>query len=101
VVTAGGDPAKPDWACVFGWSESEDCKRRIEELVMQHGLTQALISPLEAEVQSHYVIKDWTKLDYLTVEPPTWSYVVYLAVILVAQGLLWLYFLHNEHQRGD
>lgn len=98
VVTCGGDPAKPAWARVFGWSESDDCKRRIEGLVMTHGLTSALIAPLEAEVTAHYVIKDWTKLDYLTVEPPTWSYWAFLGVLALVQGGLWLYFFNNEHQ---
>jgi hypothetical protein len=99
VITAGGAPEKPTWARVFGWSESDACKRTIETLVLTHGLTPALIAPLEAEVMATYTIKDWTRLDYLAVEPPWWSYLVLIGVMIAVHGLLWIGFTMNGQDK--
>lgn len=92
VVCYGGDadPHKARWAKVFGWSDSDICKYEVQTVLLQNPVDDSIIPKIEKEIWRGYVIKDWHQFDYLTVEPPRWSYWVYLLAVVVTQGLVWI-----------
>jgi hypothetical protein len=93
---ASGD--KAEWVEVFGWTESELCKANLRTIVLEHPINKALIPLIEAEIRANYQIKDWTKFDYLSIEPPPSAYWIFFIVLLVVQGGLYIYFYCNEHE---
>jgi hypothetical protein len=96
VLCYGGDPAKPNWSYVFGWTEKEDVKRNLETLLLG-GINNDILKKIESEVANNYVIKDWDKFDYIVVEPPMWAYWVHLLVLILTQTavLCWAVFNKN------
>jgi hypothetical protein len=95
----GASPAKADWAEVFGWSESELCKQRLKTILLENALTPSIIPIIEAEVIKDYKPKDWTKFDYLTIEPPLSAYILYFLTVFTVQGLAWAWFHCNEFNK--
>lgn len=85
----------PVWARVFGWSESEICKRNLETILLQNPATDTILPLLENEIKANYVKKDWSKFKYISIEPPSWSYWVYFIVIGIVQIGLWIWFHVN------
>lgn len=86
VLCLGGDPSKPDWSYVFGWTESELVKRNLATTLLEKGVD---IPAIEKEVRENYSLKDWSKFDYLSVEVP-WYYYMWLMIIMaITQGGYW------------
>ena len=42
------------------------------------------------------VIKDWSKFDYITVEPPTYVYIILVIVMASAQTGYWMWAFKNR-----
>lgn len=84
------------WSYVFGWSESELCKRNLETLLIKEPPSLALLARLEHEIVYNYVAKDWSKFDYITVEPPGWTYWVFFLVMAGSQSGLYVLFHRND-----
>lgn len=84
------------WARVFGWSESDLAKRNIESIMLEHAVDDSILPFIEAEIWKNYTSKDWHKFDYIKIEPPSWSYVVYLLVTALWCGGYWFWALNNE-----
>jgi hypothetical protein len=82
---------KATWACVFGWTESELVKRNLETIL----LSGPSLPAIESEIAKNYRIKDWSKFDYLRLEPPLWSFWVLVVVMVLVQGG-WYYFASNN-----
>jgi hypothetical protein len=80
---------------VFGWTESEDVKSNLSEILLKNKIDDSIVPLIEKEIAANYVIKDWTKFDYLTIDPPTWSYFVLVIVMILVQGALWYFFIFN------
>lgn len=104
VICFGGatktSPAK--WVYVFGWTENELVKQNLETLLLDHPVDDNLIPLISQEVAKNYVIKDWHKFDYITIDPPAWSYWVYFIFMALTQGGLYYYFNVNEYDKdGD
>lgn len=97
VICFGGLTKKKPaaWARVFGWTESNECKRNIETLLLNNPASGKLLSDIEREISRNYKIKDWTKFDYITVPPPAWAVWVLVISLFVTQGGLWWYFRTN------
>lgn len=88
------------WAYTFGWTEREDLKRNIDTLFLTKEVNNDILPLLEKEIISHYVIKDWHKFDYITIEIPSWCYLVYILLLILTQSGFW-YFAHvNEYGKG-
>jgi len=87
------------WVHVFGWSESFLAKRNIETLFTKYPASPELLTLVEQEVNARYQIKEWKKFDYITVEPPTWSYVVFFIVLTLVQGILYFVFHTNQESK--
>jgi len=90
VLCYGGDSAAPSWTYCFGWTESALVKRNLETLALTQGVTTATLPALETEIMTNYKLKDWHKFDYLTVEPPMWSYFAMFFAMLAGQAVFWV-----------
>jgi hypothetical protein len=77
---------------VFGWTESDLCKRNLESYILKNGLTNASLSAIETEIANNYVLKDWKKFDYLSVEIPTFWYFISIAFNIIGVGVYLLLF---------
>lgn len=98
VLCYGGvSKGKPTWAKVFGWSDSEICKRNLETILISNTVGARTLGLIEKEITDGYTIKDWTAFDYITVEPPAWSYWVFAIVLIMAQGAFYLWANNNEY----
>ena len=100
VLCYGGDPAKPAWTYVFGWTEAALVKRNLESLLLEQGVGVRVLPALEAEVCANYVLKDWSKFSYISVEPPGWAYVVLFLVLVVTQAGFWWWAHYNEWDKN-
>lgn len=85
-----------DWARVFGWTESAMCKRSLESIVLESAKDDSIIPKIEAEIFKTYVLKDWSKFDYISVEPPSWAYIVLIVVMGATQVGLYVFFHKND-----
>lgn len=89
------------WTYVFGWTESELVKKNLQTLLLDHPINDDLIFLIAEEVSKNYVIKDWHKFDYITLDPPTWSYWVFFIFMILTQGGLYIYFHKNEFSKRN
>lgn len=97
ITFGGGSTTKPaTWAYVFGWTESDLVKEDIQSMLLSHPINNDLIPLISKEIIANYKIKDWHKFDYISIEPPTWSYWVYFISMIVVQGGLYLFFQFND-----
>lgn len=83
ICYGGGTAAKPEWCYVFGWTESELCKKNIQTEILNSGVNVQLLPILREEIVRNYRIKDWTKFDYITVELPV-SHVIWFVIAMIA-----------------
>jgi hypothetical protein len=91
----------PTWCSVFGWSEREICKRNLESILLANPINNDLLSQIEKEIVANYQIKDWTKFDYISVDPPTWAYIALAITMLLTQGTFWIWAHYNEFTKDD
>jgi hypothetical protein len=97
----GGSKTKPaDWSYVFGWSESELVKKNLQSILLEHPINDALLSTVSNEISNNYIIKDWSKFDYIAIEPPAWSYWVYFLSMIAVQGGLYWGFRVNDFDKS-
>ena len=83
------DWSKATWAYVFGWTESEDVKQNLKEMLLNSPVDSELIPKIEEEISKNYRIKDWSKLDYVAVEPPFWSILtMFVLTVLFQSGFI-------------
>ena len=97
VICWGGLNTKPIWVKVFGWSDSEICKRNLETIVLDNGATNDTLSLIESEITTGYKLKDWSKFDYITIEAPSWSIWTYIFFMIISQIGLWYWYSYNEY----
>ena len=97
VVTYGGtDPLKPKWVYVFGWTDSEIVKSSITSILLTHGASDAVLPLISQEILKNYEIKEWRDFQYIRLNPPTWSYFVFIIFMGVSQTGLYIWFHHND-----
>jgi hypothetical protein len=98
VLCYGGPNDNPTWSHVFGWTEKEVVKRNLETILLKNPIDEKIVSKIEDEINKNYQIKEWKKFDYISIEPPTWTYLMLLGILVVTQGgfLAWSYFNSRE-----
>jgi hypothetical protein len=101
VLCYGTDGKKVLWTRVFGWSEREDAKRNLETILLQNPIDISIIDKIEYEIKKNYVIKDWHKFDYITVEPPPWTFLVLVVVMIVTQIVYYRFAFQNDSEKGQ
>ncbi len=93
---AKGEDGKTQWAYVFGWTEKAEVKRNLESILMGNPVDMTIIPLIWEEVLRNYQIKDWSKFDYLSLEPPTWCYIVFIILMLLIQGGFYVFAHVND-----
>jgi hypothetical protein len=91
--------SKATWTYVFGWTEREEVKKSLQTLLLTSDLNDDLLPRIEAEVAKDYRLKDWSKFDYIRVEPPTWAYLALLGVMIVVQAGVWTWAFLNDAEK--
>lgn len=89
------------WSYVFGWTERDLVKANLQTILLKGPIDTTIIPKIEKEVTDNYKIKDWSKFDYITIEPPTWAYWVLLLVMVLTQGGFWAWALLNPDIHKD
>lgn len=87
---------KADWSYVFGWTENELVKKNIQSILMNNPINNDILPLITEEINQNYTIKDWSKFDYITIQPPVWSYWVYIILLGITQTGLYIWFHSNE-----
>lgn len=95
VICFAGKPDRVEWVSVFGWTEQALVKRNLESLLLGNVVNEDLLPKIQNEVTANYVIKDWKKFDYITIEPPTSSYWIFFIVLIFTQVGLYIFFHRN------
>jgi len=101
VMCYAGDNTNTQWSYVFGWTEKALVKRNLESLLLNNEIDHDLVSKIKNEVIANYEIKDWKKFDYITIEPPSWSYWVYFLVMIITQTGLYIFFHKNLFDKDN
>ena len=65
---------------------NEIVKRNLESILLKGPVDQLILPKIQNEVMKNYKLKDWKKFNYISIEPPLWSYLVMLAVLTITQG---------------
>lgn len=81
---------------VFGWTESNICKQNINSYIIQNGVNEQLIEFLKEEISNNYKVKDWSKFDYISLEPDSKYFYWFFGFLILTQGGLYFYFHNNE-----
>lgn len=96
LVICYGGTYTTKWVYCFGWTEQEIVKRNIETIFLNNPVNNDILMLVENEVRKNYIIKDWSKFDYIRAEPPRWAFVILVIVLFVSQGGLWVFAHYNE-----
>lgn len=99
VICYGGTPNKANWSVVFGWTEKDIVKKNIETIMLTNVVANSILPVIEYEIRKNYEIKDWHKFDYISIEPPSWSYFVFFIIMILSQGGFWLWANANEFDK--
>jgi hypothetical protein len=86
------------WAHVFSWSESTALKVEAREFVQAQKPFDpvALAGYLRRSIPGGFVRKPFADFAYLSVEPPTWAYLVGLILVLLANVLVGWWAVNND-----
>lgn len=97
IVMWGGLNKKPTWVKVFGWTDSDICKKNIETLVLERGISDEILPDIEQEIRKNYKLKDWDKsFGKIPIDAPMWSIWVFLLVATISQVFIWRNFFTNR-----
>jgi hypothetical protein len=84
------------WAYCFGWTEKTLCKRNLETILLTNPINDNILPIIEKEIVKNYIIKDWSKFDYITIEPKSGTYLWYFITMFITQIGLWILFIYND-----
>lgn len=97
VITFGGDPKKPEWAYVFGWTEDELVKRLLENRLRSG---EATIDEISSIVRANYRLLAFEeKFSNIEISPPWWYYLIFGVVMVLSQGIAHFVFSTNEEEK--
>ena len=89
----------PTWAYVFGWTEETIVKANLQTILLTNPINDNILPLIYQEILKNYTIKEWKKFDYLQIEPPTWTYYLYILITAFTQGIFWLWASINPYQK--
>lgn len=100
VITYGGDnQGKPAWVHVFGWTEKDEVKTELETLLLQENINTFTLTKIKSIINEKYIIKDWSKFNYLSIEPPLWAWVAVIIALILTQLVVWYIFMQNNYDK--
>lgn len=88
-----------NWVSVFGWSDGELCKRKLEALFVNNEVSNSLIPEIKKIVLENYIKTDWSKFDYISINPTKTHWIVFLSLMMCIQGGLYFWFHSNEFDK--
>jgi len=86
---------------VFGWTESEILKRNLETILLESKIDNSLLGKIKSQVESYYVLKDFSKYKYISTNAEWWVILIYILLLGATQFAAFMYFLDNELNQGD
>lgn len=89
------------WSYVFGWTEQAICKRNLETILLTKPINTDILPAIEKEIKATYIIKDWSKFDYITIEPPRWAFITLIILMVLTQGGFWVWSIMNPFTKDD
>lgn len=101
ILTFGMNNGKVTWSKVFGWSDAEIVKSNLASILLENPIDNKIISLIEQEIKKNYKIKDWTKFDYITVEPRPVHYIVAVIITFISQIIFWIVAYCNDITKED
>ena len=96
VLCYGGTAEGTTWSLVFGWTEEEIVKRNLESILLENSVDTTIIPLIEEEIRANYEIKDWSKFDYIAIEPPGWCFWLLLFIMAATQTGFWFWAHKND-----
>lgn len=87
---------KVDWVRVFGWTETQLALRNLETIFLNSKLDDNILIKIREEIVRNYSPKDWSKFDYISLEPTTTAIVLFLAFLFLTQAGIYVFFHHND-----
>ena len=100
ICYGGGTISRPTWCVVFGWSDSNVCKHNLETIVLDNQMISSVTLLIRDEIMKNYEKKNWRDFDYISIEPPTWSYFLFIGIMLLVQSAMWFFFLTNPESKA-
>lgn len=86
----------PAWCKVFGWSNSDICKRNIESLILKYSVNDNIIPHIEKEIIDNYSKREFTEdFAYLSVEPTGNQWLTFFILMILSQTGLYYTFHHT------
>lgn len=95
-----GESNKVNWSYVFGWTEKEIVKKNLQSILLTERLSDDIIPLLTQEITKNYIIKDWSKFSYITIDTPKWAYPVFFFVLVTSQVVLYIFFHRNDSSKS-
>lgn len=80
----------------LGWTEKDTTKRDLESIVLEKGAATEALKFIEQEIVRNYELKDWSKFDYIQIEPPAWSFWTFGILMILIQSGFWIWAWNNE-----
>jgi hypothetical protein len=99
VICYGTDSSFTDtatWSYVFGWTEREDVKRNLETLALTNRVHDSFVPLVFAEVKANYVRKNWHDFDYITIQPPLGTMLLWIFLLVAFNGGLLYWMVTNK-----
>ena len=94
VLAFGGDPHKPEWVYVFGWTEHQTVKRLLENRLRDN---EASIAEITRLVRAEYKLLEFEeKFEHIEVETPWWYYLIFFVVMVGSQCVAHVAFSTNN-----
>jgi len=90
----------PNWSYVFGWTEKSMAKIELQNLFIEQDPGTAMLPEIQRIITQHYIIKDWSKFDYIKVDPPGWLFPVFFVALGLVQTGFWFFAHHNDIDKG-
>jgi hypothetical protein len=101
IVFAAGDLiTPPEWVSCFGWTESEIAKANLNSVLLRMPVNSGWLSIIENEIKANYQIKEWKKFSYLEIEPPLWTYILFIVFLVITQTGIWVWANVNEVEKS-
>jgi hypothetical protein len=83
-------------AMVFGWTDKELVKKNLETILLTNPINDDILPLIENEIKKNYLLKDWSRFDYITVSPDNWVYYWFFGLIILTQAGLYVVFHCND-----
>jgi hypothetical protein len=92
---------KVSWAYVFGWTEKDLVKRNIESIMLNNVINDGILPLIEKEIEDNYILKDWSKFDYISIPIPGKYYAYFLIFMVITQVGYYIWAFNNDVDKPE